>query len=220
MIWAGPKFDPAAEVLDLLADYLRGGGAVAAFFGPDTPPAVRLWTEQFNVRQRDDVVVAPNRAGAYAGVGLRTVTVIDGYTEHPAVRSLKGNATTFPLVQTLGSVRRTRPASGARSSSDRPRHLVGNRPGAPATPAPRLSIPAATGAVRPPSEPPCESHRRAPRPGTAADGRLTLIGSSAFVTNANICSTPTATWPSTWWAGSPPRRTWWASAAVAPASSR
>ena len=44
-----------------------------------------------------------------ADTGLRTVTVVDGYTGHPAVRALKGNATTFPLVQTLAFMGREDP---------------------------------------------------------------------------------------------------------------
>ncbi len=187
VIWAGPKFDPAPEVLNLLAGYLRDGGAMAAFFGPDSPPTVRQWTERFNVRQRDDVVVALNRAGAHAGVGLRTVVVIDSYVEdHPAVRSLVGNATTFPLVQTFGSV-------GDDPPGIRREKLIetGSDTWSDADPEYRYS-----GVPR--YDP--DVDRRGPQlfgaavrfapsgqqPGTADDGRLILIGSSAFVTNTNI----------------------------------
>ena len=186
VIWAGPKYDPAPEVLRLLGDYLRGGGAVAAFFGPGTPPAVRHWTEAFNVRQQDDVVMAPNRAGAYAGVGLRTVVTVDGYTEHPAVRSLRGNATTFPLVQTFATV-------GADPPGLRREMLL-------LTPADTWAEtdPATQFGGVPSFDP--ASDRRGPQlfgaavrfapegeePGGAADGRLVLIGSSGFVTNGNI----------------------------------
>jgi ABC-2 type transport system permease protein len=186
VIWPGPKFDPAPEVLDLLGDYLRQGGGMAAFFGPGTPPAVRRWTEAFNVRQRDDVVIAPNRAGAYAGVGLRTVVTVDGYTSHPAVRSLKGNATTFPLVQTLASV-------GEDPPGIRREMLILTPPDtwAETDPATRYSgLPSFDPA----------SDRRGPQlfaaavrfapageePGGPRDGRLVLLGSSGFVTNGNI----------------------------------
>jgi ABC-type transport system involved in multi-copper enzyme maturation permease subunit/ABC-type uncharacterized transport system involved in gliding motility auxiliary subunit len=101
VIWAGPKLDPSEATLELLVDYLTGGGSMACFFGPDTPEALREWTERFNVQQMDDVVVAPSRESAMAGVGLRTVTVVEGYGEHPTVSRMMGVATTFHLVQTL-----------------------------------------------------------------------------------------------------------------------
>jgi ABC-type transport system involved in multi-copper enzyme maturation permease subunit/ABC-type uncharacterized transport system involved in gliding motility auxiliary subunit len=183
LVWAGPKLDPAREVLDLLDRYLRRGGALACFFGPDSPPAVRAWTERLNVRQLDNVVVAPNRAGAYAGVGLRTVTVVDGYTGHPAVRALRGNATTFPLVQTLRQVEKemagiegyilllTSPDTWAETDRDvrysgTPRFDPDRDFRGPVPFGVALEVAAADTTTR--------------------DGRMTIVGSSGFLTNSNI----------------------------------
>ena len=185
VIWAGPKLDPDPTVLDLLDGYLETGGAMACFFGPDSPPALRAWTERHSIAQQNDVVIAPNRAGALAGVGLRTVTVVDGYGTHPAVRSLRAVATTFPLVQTLRHVAdelphirgevllKTGPDTWCETDPDT--RYSGN---------PRFDA---------------DEDRRGPLPfgvaltidapdTTSSDGpgRMVLIGSSAFVVNANI----------------------------------
>lgn len=114
VVWAGPKLDPSAATLALLDDYLAAGGSLACFFGPDTPAALRAWTERYNIRQMDDVVVSPSRDSALAGVGLRTVTVVEGYGELPMVSRLQGVATTFRLVQTLGAVQRSIPGVRAK----------------------------------------------------------------------------------------------------------
>ncbi len=185
LVWAGPKLEPADADLAVLDAFLRRGGAMACFFGPDSPAAVRRWTEGYNVVQNDDVVVAPSRGGARAGVDLRTVVVVEGYTDHPAVRPLQAVTTTFPLVQTLRSVQRT--MDGVKGSpilftgpdtwsdSDPDFRYSGfpdfdpdvDRPGPAAFGAALRITPADTTAGR-------------------ADGRLTVIGSSAFVTNANV----------------------------------
>jgi len=184
LIWAGPKLNPSAEVLDLLADYVDAGGAMACFFGPDSPPAVQDWTLQYNVQQNDDVVVSPNRSSALAGVGLRTVTVSSNYGNHRIVRSMEAVATTFPLVQTLRSVSAEMPDiegviilltvpdswgetdletrySGV-PSYDPALDRVGPKPFGVAMQIDRAEGP------------------EAPR------GRMVVIGSSAFITNANI----------------------------------
>jgi len=190
VIWAGPKLDPDPAVIDLLTEYLRAGGAMACFFGPDSPPTLREWTERHSIIQRNDIVIAPNRAGALAGVGLRTVTVVDGYGTHVAVRSLRAVATTFPLVQTLSHAPDDAPhisgevllLTGADtwSETDPETRYSGS---------PRFDV---------------DQDRRGPLPfgvaltignpdTTISDdetepeaGRLVLIGSSAFVVNANI----------------------------------
>jgi len=184
LMWAGPKLDPSVTDFEILDSFLRQGGAAACFFGPDSPESVRRWTERYNVIQNDDVVVAPSQTGTLAGVSLRTVTVAEGYGEHPSVRRQKGVITTFPLVQTLRPVQRemaglqgapilaTGPDTWAESD---PRHRYSGRPSFDR-----------------------ESDRQGPLPfgvamevaaadSSATDaGRLVIVGSSGFVTNANI----------------------------------
>lgn len=202
VVWAGPKLDPSAAVLALLDRYLQAGGSMACFFGPDTPPALHAWTEQYNVRQLDDVVVAPNRDGALAGVGLRTVTVVEDYGDHPAVSRLRGMATTFPLVQTIGHLApewpgvtgdillwtgpdtwgETDPATrySGRPSYDPAQDYPGGRPFGVA-----LSIDGAAFGEDPPADPqldpadPAAAERAPP-------GRLIIIGSGNVLSNANI----------------------------------
>ena len=200
LVWAGPKLEPAAEDLAVIDGFLRSGGAVAAFLGPNTPPAVRDWTEQYNVIQRDDVVVAPSRGGALAGVGLRTVVVTDGYGDHPTVRSLRAVTTTFPLVQTLWPVRQEMPGvegniilltgedtwsesdpafrySGL-PSFDPPADQQGPSPfGVALTVAPAGTTAAGKTAADTTAAGTTAAERR---------GRLVIVGSSVFVTNANI----------------------------------
>lgn len=185
VVWAGPKLNPAPDVLALLTGFLGDGGAMACFFGPDTPSAVRAWTERFNVTQVDDVVVAPNRASALAGVGLRTVTVVDGYGEHPTVRHMRAVTTTFPLVQTLRSVTREMPgvrgeiilltSSSTWSERDLATRYSGN-PNFDQSEDRLGPLPFGVALQVAPTD-------------TAAgtpDGRLVIVGSSGFVTNGNI----------------------------------
>lgn len=183
VIWAGPKLDPTAGDLALLTDYLRAGGAMACFFGPDTPPAVRAWTEQFNVRQLDNVMVAPGRGGARAGVDLRTIVVTEGYGDHPAIRSLQAITTTYPLVQTLRPVQPTMDGvtghvilfTGPDSWSESdPEYRYAGMPDY--DPDVDLAGPLPFGTVL----------RIAADDTTGTGGDLVVIGSSAFVTNANI----------------------------------
>lgn len=210
LVWAGPKLDPHPDVLALVDAYLARGGAVAAFFGPDTPATLQAWTERYNVKQLDDVQVSPDRAGAVAGVGLRTVTVVDGYSDHPAVSRLEGVATTFPLSQSLGHLRPTWPgvtgeillltSPGSWGETDPSTRYSGQPSFDPARdyPGPRplavaLQIDAATydPSGNPPvaAEPDGEVDTGTMSPAPAAPspvGRLVIVGSSAFVTNANI----------------------------------
>ncbi|MEZ4387464.1 MAG: Gldg family protein [Candidatus Krumholzibacteriia bacterium] len=185
LAWAGPKLDPAAADLALLDRLLHGGGSMLCFFGPDTPAAVRRWTEAYNIVQNDDVVMAPSRGGARAGVDLRTVVVVEGYTEHPAVRPLQAVTTTFPLVQTLRS--RQRELAGVKGS---PLLFTGPDTWSDSDPAFRYSgLPGFDPAVdRPGPSPFGVALQIAPTDTTAGlrDGRLVVIGSSAFVTNANL----------------------------------
>ncbi len=185
IVWAGPKLDPDPAVLQLLDAYLDGGGAMCCFFGPDSPQGVRSWTDRHSIALQDDVVIAPNRAGARAGVGLRTVTVVDGYGTHPAVRSMSAVATTFPYTQTLRHVPEELPritgevllktGSDTWGETDLDTRVSG---------APRFDP---------------QTDSRGPRPfgvaleiaaaeadSTATSGRMILVGSSAFVANANI----------------------------------
>lgn len=184
VVWAGPKLDPTPADFQVLDGFLRRGGAAACFFGPDSPESVRRWTRQYNVIQNDDVVVAPSQVGVLAGVSLRTVTVAEGYGNHPAVRRQKGVITTFPLVQTLRPVQpemeglkgapilATAPDTWSETGRD---HRYSGTPG-----------------YDPPQD------RQGPLPfgvamevtaadtTTHTDGRLVIVGSSGFVTNANI----------------------------------
>ena len=193
VVWAGPKLEPSAATLALLDDYLAGGGALACFFGPDTPAALQAWTERYNVRQMDDVVVAPTRESALAGVDLRTVTVVDGYGTHPAVARLQGVATTFRLVQTLGHLRAEIPGVkgeillltgpdtwGETDSQTRysghPRYAPGvDRPG-----------PQPFGVALTITPQPNGAPQAAEPAATPASGRLVIIGSYGFFDNANI----------------------------------
>lgn len=187
VVWAGPKLDPSPATLELLDSFLQAGGAVACFFGPDTPAALRLWTEQYNVRQMDDVVVAPNRESALAGVGLRTVTVVDGYSDHPAVRRLQGIATTFPLVQTLSHVQGAAAGIAGKSllltgpdtwgETDRQVRYSGQ---------PRFDPDADHLGPRPFGAALTIAPPGAGTEGAPAPGRLIIIGSSAFINNANL----------------------------------
>ncbi|MDY0108558.1 MAG: Gldg family protein [Candidatus Krumholzibacteria bacterium] len=201
VVWAGPKLDPSDAVLELLDRYLAAGGAMACFFGPDTPPALRRWTERYNVRQLNDVVVSPSRESALAGVGLRTVTVVEDYGGHPAVSRLTGMATTFHLVQTLGPVQPTWPGvtgevllltgpdtwgetdlatrySGQPSKDPAADHL-GPRPFAVAL---DIAPPAAAADSLASDDPAAAAAESPPAPA----GRLILIGNASVVTNANI----------------------------------
>jgi len=184
-------------VLELLDGYLANGGAMACFFGPDTPPALHAWTEQYNVKQLDDVVIAPEREGAVAGVSLRTVTVVDRYGDHPTVRQLQGISTTFPLVQTFGHLQpewpgvegdillltgpsswgETDPATrySGQPSYDPARDLPGLRPFGVAL---TITADPADGTDAADAEP---SDLESSNP-----GRLVLLGSQNFLNNANI----------------------------------
>ena len=189
LVWAGPKLDPDDATLAVLDGYLDGGGAMACFFGPDTPPALQRWTERYSISQQDDVIMAPNRAGAAVGVGLRTLTVVDGVGTHPAVRSLAGVATTFPLTQTLRHVRGDLPRIGGevllKSGGDTwgetdPDTRYAGVPRFDADADNRGPLPVAVALQIAP-------------PGAVADstsavdaGLLILVGSSGFVANGNI----------------------------------
>jgi len=185
LIWAGPKLDPAAEDVQVLHRFLRQSGAMACFFGPDTPAQVRRWTEEYNIVQRDDVVVAPSLDGMEVGVDLRTVAVVDGYGDHVTVAPMMAITTTFPMVQTLRPVQTDLEGVAGHpilytgldtwSESDPEFRYSGlpgfddgvDRRGPSAFGAAMMVTPADTAAGH-------------------ADGRLVVIGSSAFVNNANI----------------------------------
>jgi len=206
VVWVGPKLEPAPAVLAALDAYLDRGGALLACFGPGTPDRVRQWTEdRYAVRQHGDVVVAPNRSSALAGVGLRTVVVSETYGEHPSVRRLQSVLTTFPFVQTLRYVPvpgrevdgqillLTGPDTWGETDPDTkytgapsfdPRE---DRPG-PKPFAVILDVPrpgggeaAAAGEVSESGADDAAATDAAERP-----GRIIMVGSSAFVTNANI----------------------------------
>ena len=51
-----------------------------------------------------DVLIDVERVGANRGISARTIIVEEGYGDHEVVKSLKGMATVFPLVQTLTPV--------------------------------------------------------------------------------------------------------------------
>ncbi|MBD3222592.1 hypothetical protein GF314_15260 [bacterium] len=186
VIWAGPKLDPVSADLDLLAAFLREGGAMACFFGPDTPASVQRWTERFNVGQEDNVMVAPSRGGARAGVDLRTIAVTEGYGDHPAVEPMQAITTTFPLVQTLRPRQRqqagvtgnailfTGPDSWAETD---PEHRYSGIPSY--DPPEDLAGPLPFGVAM--RIAPADTAQEA-----TSGGRLVVIGSSAFVTNANL----------------------------------
>jgi len=183
IVWAGPKVDPSPETVALLDRYLESGGAMACFFGPDTPPRLRDWTATFGIRQKNDVVVARDRASALAGVGLRTVTVVE-YGTHPAVARLQAVATTFPLVQTFRLI----PEAAQRATGE---YLLLTGPD---TWAETDSLTRYSG--EPSFDPPADragplpfgvALELAPAPGDSlATGRLVLVGSSGFVSNANV----------------------------------
>jgi ABC-type transport system involved in multi-copper enzyme maturation permease subunit len=184
VIWAGPKLEPVPDDLTLLDAFLRRGGAMACFFGPDTPERVREWTLGYNIIQQNNVIVAPGRGGARAGVDLRTLAVTEGYGDHPAVRPLQAVTTTFPLVQTLRPVQRemagisgnvilfTGPDSWSESD---PSYRYSGMPGY--DPPDDVAGPLPFGVAL--QVAPVDSTAHGP-------GRLALIGSSAFVTNANV----------------------------------
>lgn len=185
LVWAGPKLDPAPADLAVLDRFLRQGGAMGCFFGPDTPAPVRAWTEAYNIIQNDDVVVAPSRGGALAGVDLRTVAVTEGYTDHAAVARLKAVTTVFPLVQTLRSKQAV-----LEGVSGHPILFTGPDSWSESDPEFRYSgLPS----FDPPADRPGPSAfgaalRVTPADTTAGhqDGRLVVVGSSAFVTNSNL----------------------------------
>ena len=213
VIWAGPKLDPPPGVLDALDAYLDAGGALLALLGPGTPEPVRRWTEtRYAVRQHDDVVIAPSRGSAMAGVGPRTVVVAEGYGEHPAVRRLQTVLTTYPLVQTLRYVPvpgreidgqillLTPPDTWGETDPDTkytgvPRYDPGADRAGPKPFGVLLDVPR-PGAADGEAAGSAAGEAGAPGPGAAADraaaeagpppGRLVVIGSSGLITNANL----------------------------------
>jgi len=106
IVIAAPKLDFADEELQALDDHLERGGAVLAMLDPDTGDSLSRWTEAYNVRLGDDVIVSAGGERRQFGVDERVVIIYDTYGEHPITRGLAGLPTLFPFTQSLTSPRR------------------------------------------------------------------------------------------------------------------
>jgi ABC-type transport system involved in multi-copper enzyme maturation permease subunit/ABC-type uncharacterized transport system involved in gliding motility auxiliary subunit len=107
VVIAAPKLDYSGDELQALDDYIRRGGAVLAMLDPITPDSLSRWTESFNVRLGNDVIVSAGGERRQFGVDQRVVVIYDTYGEHPITRGLDGLPTLFPFTQALTSLRRS-----------------------------------------------------------------------------------------------------------------
>ncbi len=104
LVIAGPRLQPEPSELVAIERHLVRGGAVLALFDAPTPSGWVDWMAKWRVGLTGDVLVDVEQVGRRQGVGARTMIVSEEYGDHEIVRSLKGMATVFPLVQTLTMV--------------------------------------------------------------------------------------------------------------------
>lgn len=115
VVIAAPKLDYSGEELQALDDHLARGGAVLAMLDPGTGDSLSRWTEAYNVRLGDDVIVSAGGERRQFGVDERVVIIHDTYGEHPITRGLAGLPTLFPFTQSLTSPRRTQTGLSGRA---------------------------------------------------------------------------------------------------------
>jgi len=109
IVIAAPKLDYTRAEIALLDDFVLAGGALLAMLDPDTPDTLSSWTERYNVKLGNDLIVTASGARRQFGVDQRVVVIYDTYAEHPVTRGLEGLPTLFPYTQSLSSLRRSQP---------------------------------------------------------------------------------------------------------------
>lgn len=114
VVVAAPKTQPAPAEVEALAAFVRAGGAVLALLDPGTPPALAAWTELYDVRLGNDVVVSLPDERLQFSKDPRLVPVFDTYGDHPVTNGLDGRLTYFPHAQSLLPAHRTVPGVDAR----------------------------------------------------------------------------------------------------------
>ena len=101
LIWPGPQTEPFPEEMDMVDEYLNGGGSV--FVMVDPPPAVSLdgLLDRWSVSAGDDFVVDASGVGRLLGAGPE-IPLVSQYGTHVITNGFNV-MTFFPLARSLAT---------------------------------------------------------------------------------------------------------------------
>ena len=106
LIWPGPQTEPFPEEMDMVDDYLNGGGSVLVLVDP--PPAVSLdgLLDRWSVSAGNNFVVDASGVGRLLGAGPE-IPLVSQYGTH-AITNGFNVMTFFPLARSLSTAETAR----------------------------------------------------------------------------------------------------------------
>ena len=112
LIIAGPQKDFLQQEVDSISAYMKSGGRLIVMFDAlgnpraEFPANLAKLMSSWNVTVQDDLAIDPDIQIANAGPGL---TIVQKYGASPIVQPLSGIATLFPLSQSFGIGKDSKP---------------------------------------------------------------------------------------------------------------
>lgn len=102
IVSAGPQVNFFPTEVELLKQYLAGGGKFLLMVDPRTDFSMNDFLSQYGLNLGGNVVIDTSGIGQLFGLGPAAPLVAE-YTDHPVTRELKGIMTFFPLAQSVST---------------------------------------------------------------------------------------------------------------------
>ena len=99
LVVAGPSSEPFAEELDMIGEYLDGGGSVLILLDPPPTPGLEDFLKQWSIEVGGNFIVDASGVGRLFGAGP-TIPMVASYTNHRITERFNV-MTFFPLARSV-----------------------------------------------------------------------------------------------------------------------